>query len=215
MRSVRSARRVKKMLRYLILIFPIILVSCLSTPEKEYDRANKMRKTIDKYQLNTYAEEEYKVAEENYVEAKTLLDEKKNFKAKKVLSVVNNNYQKVLDKGFPPYTDERDEETKKEKDTALEIKANVAVKEQYQSADDVYNEAVSFKDAKEYENAIDKYSDAKTKFNDAYSQAHQKRDRAEDSIDKTENYKAELEKNAQNLEERIQSIKDELAEEGN
>ncbi len=193
-----------------VIIICSTLISCLSTPQKEYEKANELRKKVQKYDLKKYAEEEYKNAEKNYEEAKILVESKKNFKAKKILGIVNNGYQTVLDKGFPPYTDERDNETKKEKKYAEEIKANVAVKEQFEDAEKTYNDALKHKESKEYENSIELLNTAKDKYSKVYSVAKQKKDKAKKSIDSTEHDLKEVEANAIKFKERIKEIMEEL-----
>jgi len=194
---------------FYVFIMIIMFASCL-TPESEYKRANELKQKIDKYELKEYAEAEYQTAEDNYDKGKVYMDEKKNMQASKHLKEANKNYETVIDKGLPPYTEKKDVETKEEKGQAEEIKAYVAVKEQYEEAEKSYNEALKYKDKKNYEKAIEFLNDAKTKYEHAYDLSYEKKTKAKESIDSTEEIKREIEKNAEELDRKIKELEKEL-----
>ena len=203
----------KLSLKFMPFIILLSIISCISSPETKYEKANKLRAKVQKYELKKYAEEEYKTAEENFDKVNNLIESKKNLKASKTLDIVNNNYQTVLDKGLPPYTDEKNDITKKEKEYAEEIKANVAVKEQFEGAEERFNNAVKYKESKKYEKAIELFNEAKEKYSNAYSTAKEKKDKAKKSIDSTEEAFKELEATASELEKRMKDIKDQIHKE--
>ena len=193
--------------RYYNIFSPIIIIfflfSCVSSPETKYNSATRLREKVHKYNLQQYAEEEYNIAEKNYQEAKELIDSKKNNKADKKLDEVNKKYQSVLDKGFPPCTEYRNKIVKEKKEMALEIKADVAVKNEYKEAEQIYNEALDYKEKKEYEKAIDTLNLAEEKFINAYDTAEDKKIRAEKSIKSTEDAFEKIKNDAKNLEEEL------------
>jgi hypothetical protein len=210
-----EGKMLRKTINFLLSAFILsLLFTCATLSQQDLDKAENLRKKVHKYELKKYAEEDYTAAEKNYDEMKILIEKKNTFKAVKVLAVVKETYQKVLDKGLPPYTDERDADAKKEYDNAIQIKANVAIKDQFDEANKVYTDGKSLKDSKDYENAIDKFNDSKDKFNYAYKTAKDKRDKAETSINKTEEYKKDVESNAAKIDKRIEDIKKDIEEGG-
>jgi len=185
----------------------ILLFSCLTVEQKDLDKANDMRKKIDKYKLKKYAEQEVNEADKKFDESKELMDKKKNAPAKKAIDSANELYTQALDKAFPLCTDDKKKETDSEKTKAESIKANIAVKEQFNEASEVYNDGVSAKDTKNYEGSIDNLVIAKDKYNKVYAVAKEKKERTEKSINQTEEWKAEVEKNNGELKKRIEEIK--------
>lgn len=186
--------------------FIFLLFSCVSSPETKYSSATKLREKVLKYNLQKYAEEEYNIAEQEYKEAKMLIDSKKNFKADKKLDDVNKKYQLVLDKGFPPCTEDKDKIVKEKKEIALDIKADIAVKNEYNKAEQIYNEALDYKKNKEYEKAIDTLNMAEEQFINAYDIAEEKKIRAEKSIKSTEEAFEKIKKDAKKLEDELMNI---------
>lgn len=185
---------------FFLIIFIFFLFSCVSSPETKYQNVTKLREKVHKYNLQKYAEEEYNIAEQEYQEAKDLIDTKKNFKANKKLDSVNKKYQIVLDKGFPTCTEDKNKVVKEKKENALEIKADVAVKNQYKQAEQTYNEALEYKEKKEYEKAINTLNIAEEQFIDAYNIAEEKKIRVEKSIKSTEEAFEKIKKDTDNLE---------------
>jgi hypothetical protein len=188
---------------FLLITAIFFLFSCISSPETKYQSATKLREKVHKYSLQKYAEDEYKIAEQEYQEAKTLIDSKKNFKADKKLDNVNQKYQSVIEKGFPPCTEDKDKIVKEKKEKALEIKAEVAVKDQYVEAEQTYNEALDYKNNKEYEKAIDTLNIAEEQFIDIYNIAEEKKIRAENSIKSTEEAFQKIKEDSITLEEEL------------
>ena len=197
----------------IIIILSVFLFSCLTPPTEDYEKAGKYREKINKYNLDKYAEEEYKLAEKNYNEAKALVEAKKqNSKAKKMLDVVNQNYSKVLEKGFPPYTEEQNKTALAQIEEANSLKANVAVKDDYDKAITGYEEAKKLQEQKDYEAAIEKYNKAKEEFIEIYRTTKNKMDRTNSSIDSTKSLKSDVEEDAADFNERIDEIKQENPE---
>jgi tetratricopeptide (TPR) repeat protein len=189
----------------LIIITVFIIFSCLSSPDTDskVKQANKYRETIKKYKLQKYANEDYNIAENNYNEAQKLLEGKNKTKADKALIEANNKYKSVIEKGFPLCTEEKNSEVMKIKNDSENIKAQVAVKEDYDKALSTYNEALKHKDSKNYEGAIDMLDLAKVKFDQVYKDANFKKERTEKSIDSTEKVKDEIDKKAAELDKKL------------
>ncbi len=192
----------------LLPVFILLFSSCGSSPDVEFEKASKNRQKIEKYQLQQYAEDEFKQAEENYKQARDAMDKKNNLKAGKAVASANQKYQVVLDKGFPPYTEKKDNEVQSDKKATDEIKGNVALKNEYDEALKSYNEAILLKNEKKYEEAIEKFQVSKDRFQNVYKITKEKKEKTEGSLestdralkevqDKTIELNVELEKNNQ------------------
>ncbi len=186
----------------ILILFILFLFSCVSSQETKYQKATKLRAKAQKYNLQKYAQDEYDTAEKEYQEAIKLIDSKKNFKADKKLDNVNKKFQIVLDKGLPPYTDEKNDIVKEKKEMALEIKTDVAVKNEFKVAEQTYNEALGYKEKKEYEKAIETLNIAEEQFDNAYNTAKEKKIKAENSIKSTEEAFEKIKQDAKILEEK-------------
>lgn len=197
----------------LISIIFIFFISCVTSPDTKTKEVSRLREKVLKYDLKRFAKAEFDLAEKNYNEVQSLIQKKNNFKVDKMLDEVNKNYQKVLDVGLPPYTEERNDNSKKQKGFAEVIKANVAVKSQYNEAESTYNEAVASKEKKDYEKAIELFNKAEEQFKNCYTVSKEKKDKAEISINKTEDAFKEMENTDKELQKRLKEIEEMKAKE--
>jgi hypothetical protein len=85
----------------------------------------------------------------------------------------------VVQKGRETAVSASKEKTDAEKQRSEDIKADVAAKEQYEAALELYKEGESQSAAKEYEAAVDAYDHSGTGFSEAYEIAAEKRAKAE------------------------------------
>jgi hypothetical protein len=187
-------------------LIAMLLFSCLSSPDAKYQESTKLREKAIKYNLKKYAAVEFNDAEKDYTQAKNYMDNKKSFKADRLLDQVNKKFQVVLDKGFPPAAEDKNSETKDKIKLANDIKANVAVKDLYSDAETNYNDAGKLKDAKDYEKAIDTYEIANGKFDAVYKTAKEKKEKAEKSISATDQAFKDIEKNSAEVQNRINNL---------
>jgi tetratricopeptide (TPR) repeat protein len=194
-----------KMLKINLLFLGIVffVFSCLSSPDAKYQETGKLREKVKKYNLEKYAKGEYDLAEKNFNDGKDLIDKKNSYKANKVLDDANKYYKVILEKGLPPCTEDKNNEVKLEKKNAEDIKANVAVKDQFSDADKIYNEGLAHKEKKEYESAIDSFSSAENQFKQIYSTTKDKKDKTERSISSTEQIQKDIETYAVELEKKL------------
>jgi hypothetical protein len=87
-----------------------------------------------------------------------------------------------------------------ERQRALDIKANVAVRQDYDTANTVFNRAASSYRAGQYDEAADLYSEARSLFESAVRTARVKREAAEAALREAETKMAESDGNARNAE---------------
>jgi hypothetical protein len=114
-------------------------------------------------------------------------------------------YNLVVQKGRETAVSTVKEKTDAEKQRSEDIKANVAVKDQYDAAMGLYNDGAGKLAAKDYEGAADAYSGAGSAFQAAYESAAQKRAAAEAAIKSAGEATAESQRKAEEAEPLLQS----------
>ncbi|MBI4979656.1 MAG: hypothetical protein HZC28_19410 [Spirochaetes bacterium] len=176
-----------------------LMLACASLPEKEFSLANERRSLLMKYKLNTYASNEFVLAETNYTAGKTYYSND-NGKSKESLDKALTNYNIVLQKGFPLAADDSKKQADAPKKDADDIKAAVAVKEEYAAAKKLYDDAIAAKTAGNYSNAIDLLQASKVKFEAVHKKAKEKRTGAEKSIKATDTDIKNVEKTVKEIE---------------
>jgi tetratricopeptide (TPR) repeat protein len=159
----------------------LLFAACASLPEKEYQQAQSSREIIAKHGLNTYYPDDYTQAEQNYSEGEKNYN-KDNGKAKKEFDSANALYQKIIANAFPLQVDERKKSTDSSREKAVEIKADVAVKDDFAKADEAYQKALALSQEGKYEEALVQLDEAIVLFDAAYGNAKGKHDKAQDSI---------------------------------
>jgi hypothetical protein len=91
------------------------------------------------------------------------------------------------------------------KQRSEEIKADVAVKDQYAAAMELYNEGASQLAAKEYESAAEAYDRSASAFEEAYQAAAEKRARAEEAMRAADEAAAASQRKAEEADPLLQS----------
>lgn len=175
------------------LICVLFLAACASLPEEEYNQAKANRGTIEKHHLNTYFPDEYAKAEQNFAEGEKNYD-KDNAKAKKEFDSANAIYQQIIHDAYPMYVDSEKTNVTSERDKAVGIKADVAVKDDFAKADEEYQQAIALSKEGKYEEALVHLDKAKTLFEGAYKVAKEKHDNAQQSIDSAQEHIKKVDK---------------------
>ncbi len=205
----------KKLVQWTVIVVSAALaISCASAPAKtpageapeaELAKAKELQKQVDTYGLGEYAPQEYaaavkdlKAGEESYG--------KDNAASKQSLDKAIAEFQAVLDKGGPLYLAKLRAECEASKKAAEDIKAPVAVKDDYAKAKGVYDRANKEADAKDIAGAVKDYTEAKGLFDGAAALAREKRQKALQAIDETDKGITDSGQKATDAE---QSLKDE------
>lgn len=176
------------------------MLSCSSVPIKEYKDVTILREKATKYDLLSYAEEPFNIAETNYNEASVLIDENKDLpKAKDMLVTAGNNYKTVLDKGLPLYAKDLKEDVSEERDTSFNIKAYKAAKDDYELGELNYIEGVISLYKNNYEIAIEELMLSRKYYNSAYITAKEKYERSVLELEKLNKIMNEIDKVVQEL----------------
>lgn len=174
----------------------LLALSCASLPTEEYNRAQKLREKVIEYNLGEYASETYQKAEKYYNEGEDYYTNEEKKDAKAALDVAISNLNETIKIAFPKYTKALRETTSKNKTSAEEIKAEVAMKESYNKAMSVYAEAQSAEKKGKYEVAVDLYKKAKEQFETLYKKVKELRDRSGAAISEVEEGLSTVEEDA-------------------
>jgi hypothetical protein len=163
----------------------LLAVSCASTPpeppaplpEAELAQAKQLKEKADLYNLGPLAQAEYAAAEAD-LKAGEAAYGKDNAVAKASLDKAIAGYQSVLDKGGPLYLGSIHDRTAAAKKAADDLKASVAVKDDYAKAQAVYDRALAAKAAGDLATATKDFEDARVLFEAVAKVAKEKRDKA-------------------------------------
>jgi hypothetical protein len=150
-------------------------------PEKEYQTAKEMRATVIQFGLDEYEAQAFQKAEASFKEGEAAY-EKDNDKSRTAFQQAIAGYQQVLDGGFPALTSERKRSADAAKAEADRVKAAVAVKSDYNAAQNLYNQAAAAEKAKNYPKALDLYEQSRARFAAAAQTTRDLRAKAEASI---------------------------------
>ena len=204
-------------MKYSLIIFAILLIfsSCATAPEVEEDtraalpetehtRANELKAQADKYNLVEYAPDEYSQAEQKLKDGEATY-KTDNASSKKSLDEAIAGYEAVMTKGFPLLTEKKQEETEAIVKQAEDIKAQVAMKEEYTAARAKYDQALAAQNNGEYEQAVTLFDEAKLLFQDLYEKTKEKKERAEQAMGSSEESIKDFEEQARAGDEELQT----------
>ena len=114
-------------------------------------------------------------------------------------------YNLVVQKGKETTVSEVKAKADESKQRSEEIKANVAVKDMYDSAQQLYNDGTSKLAAKDYEAAADDFTNAGTGFDQAYQAAVVKKTAADEAMKAAADATAESQRKAEEAQPLLQS----------
>ncbi len=163
----------------------LLAVSCASTPpvppaplpEAELAQAKQLKEKVDRYKLGPLAQVEYAAAEAD-LKAGEAAYGTDNAAAKASLDKAIAGYQSVIDKAGPLYLGTIQDRAASAKKSADDLKAAVAVKDDYAKAQAVYDRALSAKATGDLEAATKDFEEARALFEAATKVAKDKRDKA-------------------------------------
>jgi hypothetical protein len=162
--------------------------------------AYNLREAILANNLAPYDQRDFDIAEENSLKALNTYD-KDDISA--VLGVVQealNRYTQVWKTAWRSIASERRDAASVERRAALDLKANIAVKDEYNDAERVYGEAGSNYQAEQYEDAAERYARAAAMFTVVWETAEYKRQTADEAIRAAEQKVAESDQTAREAE---------------
>ena len=157
----------------------------------------------DEYNLFEKDPDTYKLAAEAGNKAIDLYDDGKLVKSQEEASKALAGFSKIVRDGMMANVQEKASEARDRRAEALEAKANVAVRSDFDAAEAVYNQAHVALRGEMYGEAIELFSRSSDLFIIAYENALEKRDIAEEAIERSDRKLAESEEIAQNAEDII------------
>jgi hypothetical protein len=175
-------------------------------PEAELAKAKELKARADKYNLAEYAPDEYAAAVKDLAAGEAAYG-KDNAAAKASLDKAISGFTAVINKGGGALVDRIQAESTAAKKAADDVKAPVAVKDDYAQALVVYNRAIAERAAGDLEKAGSDFAQARDMFDAAYQEARSLREKALQAIQATDQALATSEQIAESAEQT-------LAEEG-
>jgi hypothetical protein len=160
----------------------------------------KIRQEIEEYNLGRYDPDNYALAEGMAAQALEDYDAGRVEKARSTAEDALPRYAGVLATGWAAFAVEQKTAADKERQAALDLKANVAVRNDFNAAAAVYNQGETAFRAKRYQDAVAFYAQSESLFSLARISAADKRRTAEEAIRAAEEKMAESDAAAQNAE---------------
>jgi hypothetical protein len=153
----------------------------VAAPDAELAQAQNLQKKADTYGLGDFDAEDYAAATKDLKAGQDAYG-KDNAAAKESLTKAIDEFNSVIAKGGALYLAKLQGQADASKKAADDLKASVAVKDQYAEANDVYQRALKEKDAGDLENASADFMKARDAFDAVTAVAQQKKDDAEKAL---------------------------------
>lgn len=153
----------------------------VAAPDAELAQAQSLQQKADKYGLGEYAPEDYAAATKDLKAGQDAYG-KDNAASKESLTKAIDEFTTVITKGGALYLTKVKAQSDASKKAADDLKASVAVKDQYAEANEVYLRAVKEKDAGDIENAVADFTKARDMFDAVAALALQKKENATKSL---------------------------------
>ncbi len=169
-------------------------------PEDELARAKELRDLILQYNLDKIAAQEFASAENHFKEGESAYG-KDNSAAKASLEDAIEGYTAVIKAGYGELSKKLKNDVEAIKKEADDLKANVALPEEYKTADGAYKKALDREKAEEYEQALTGYSLAISLFRNVRDRSLEKKLRAEKSLEEAKAGIADVEEMAKEIED--------------
>jgi hypothetical protein len=164
-------------------------------PDADLAQAKALQQRVDALGLGTYAPDDYAAANKDLQAGQDSYG-KDNAASKKSLQSAISRYNAVLTKGGALYLAKVQQDAEASKKAADDLKASVAVKDDYSAANGVYKKALQEKDSNDIENAYNDFSQSRDDFDAVTKIARQKRDAALQALQDAQQDKTTSEKKA-------------------
>jgi len=213
----------KKTIRWAVFFAALVLaVSCATTPpqkpveqptvtpetpkgalpEAELAKAKELQEKADRHGLGDYAPDEYAAAVKNLAAGEETYG-KDNAASKKSLDQAIDGFTAVIDKGGALYLGKLQDQSAVSKKAADELKADVAVKDDYAIAAAVYTRAIQEKGAKDIDSAAADFAQATELFDAVAERAKEKKAAADSAMNATDASEANAKQTATNAEKTL------------
>jgi hypothetical protein len=154
-------------------------------PEAELAKAKELQEKADRYGLGEYAPDEYAAAVKSLAAGQETYGTD-NAASKKSLDQAIVGFTTVIDKGGALYLGKLQDKAAASKKAADELKASVAVKDDYASASVVYTRAIKERGAKDIDGAAADFTQAADLFDAVAEKAKEKKAAADAAMSATD-----------------------------
>ncbi len=152
-----------------------------AAPDAELSQAKALQQKVDGYGLATYDPDDYAAGVKDLQAGQDTYG-KDNDASRTSLQAAITAFNAVLTKGGALLMDKQQAQTEASKKAADDLKASVAVKDDYAQANVVYQRALQEKSAADIENAGKDFSQSGDMFDAVAKVAQQKKDAAEQAL---------------------------------
>lgn len=165
-----------------------LLAACASGPEpvpapdEAYETAKTLRSQIQEFELAQYAQSEFDSGETQFAAAEIAYNTEEFAAADEGFNLAIDSYTEVIRAGFRAIAGARQEEAETQRARADEVKASVALADEYADALDVYNRAVAEAEAGNDQEAAVLFESAAGLFAQVFEDASDKRQQALDAL---------------------------------
>jgi len=182
-----------------VIVGLILIFGCgIKAPVEDLEKAKQNLSQLEKIEAQQFASEDYNEVQKLILAGETNMvtnkKSSKNKKAKKYLEEANAKATNTFKKVAPLFADHYIKKSDTSLNKAKEIKADVAVKDEYQKGEILIKEAKELLKKGEYVLAGEKAKEASKIFEEAYLKAKEKKEKAESAIKEAENKLMELQK---------------------
>ncbi len=167
-----------------IIVAVALLGACASGPEPvaapddAYETAKTLRAQIQEFDLAQYAQSEFDSGETQFAAAEVAYNTEDYAAADEGFNLAIDSYTRVIRAGFRAIAGARQEEAEAQRALADEVKASVALADDYAEALDVYNQALAEAEAGNDQEAAVRFENAATLFAQVFEDASAKRQQA-------------------------------------
>jgi hypothetical protein len=152
-----------------------------AAPEAELNEAKALQQTVDGYGLGTYDPDDYAVGVKELQAGQDSYG-KDNEASLASLKASISAFKAVLSKGGTALMNKQQADAESSKKAADDLKASVAVKDDYAKANDVYKRALDEKSSADIENAGKDFAQSRDMFDAVAAAAQQKKSAAEKAL---------------------------------
>ncbi len=174
-------------------------------PDAELAQAKSLQQRVDALGLGTYDPDDYAAANKDLQAGQDAYG-KDNAASRTSLQSAITEYNSVISKGGALYLAKLQQQAEASKKAADDLKAAVAVKDDYATANGVYTKALQEKDVGDIENAGKDFGQAQGDFDAVAKVAQQKKDAAEQALQSAQQDNTDAQQKAQDAEK---TLKDE------
>ncbi len=173
-------------------------------PDAELAKAKELQQTVDTYRLGTYAPDDYAAAKSSLKSGQETYGTD-NAASKLALDKSIASFNAVIEKGGPALIGEARKKSAAARKTADDLKASVALKDEYAQAKEVYDRAEKESAAGDFISGFKDYARAGDMFASVAAAAKDKRDKAKQALNQTNQAMTVSEKNAAAAQQSLQA----------